>query len=591
MDKYCIIYARVSTASTNQRSSYEEQLANDDLSMFHSWAKSNGYKIYKESFSDIKSATTTNRPGFIKMLEFLGIDRRIYVDKERESKEEIIHFVPNEERIDFVQNTLHIDRVVCKNTARFSRNRDSDLIDILRNNGYYIYFLEERLDTKDLEDGQSDVIFNVIQSLDKSQSQDKSNKVITGLEQSIKRNHIRTCPRIYGFKMITKTETTPTRLIADKEEAKVIKRIFDLYTNENLGTRQIQKVLTSEGYLTRDGKPFGISSLKRILSNEKYCGYNNIEKKWSSGVVFNKTSPKQLYDYKIVPNEHIEPIISYEQFMLAQKICADRRANNSGEVRGRKPSKSPYWHKIKCGYCGKWYVVHDNTLVCPSKRRPPYESCGNKNVSNKMAEETFTELGKNFKKILYKQRVQLINNYLILLIYYFYRRNEEEPNRMKEIREELDKLKDRYDTKEKIRATTDSDILRSQLDRDLEIIILQTEVLEAEIRNYDIQKEEYKTIENQILKEINLLLKYQTKDTLTLEEVLRQDIYIEVADNDIFYCLGHKQYDKYLEDSADGLGLETYIKASFQTTKQQNEILTQIYNEKGIPNEERCFIM
>jgi hypothetical protein len=58
----------------------------------------------------------------------------------------------------------------------------------------------------------------------------------------------------------------------DEKEAEIVRYIYDLYLNENLGTMRIPFRLNEEGYHTRRGHRWGFNIVYNILSNSAYKG-------------------------------------------------------------------------------------------------------------------------------------------------------------------------------------------------------------------------------------------------------------------------------------------------------------------------------
>ena len=140
----CLVYGRVSTQSDTQSNSLMVQtMDSDDFSMFDDFKVRYAYETYS-IYSDDTSGTTHNRKGFQDMLYFLGIERKeITTDRKLPTGNVRIkkHYVydVNEDTVKYVRDVLKIDYVLCKNTSRWTRQGDFDLIQILRNNGIYIY--------------------------------------------------------------------------------------------------------------------------------------------------------------------------------------------------------------------------------------------------------------------------------------------------------------------------------------------------------------------------------------------------------------------------------------------------------------------
>ena len=75
-------------------------------------------------------------------------------------------------------------------------------------------------------------------------------------------------------------------LVINPEEAEVVKRIFDLRDN-GVVMMDIVETLNREGYKTRKGKPFVISTVQSILNNRKtyegFYHYGQDKEKWVKG--------------------------------------------------------------------------------------------------------------------------------------------------------------------------------------------------------------------------------------------------------------------------------------------------------------------
>ena len=58
----------------------------------------------------------------------------------------------------------------------------------------------------------------------------------------------------------------------DENTAPYVKRIFEMYTDENKTMAQIIRYLNEAGVKTSTGSPFNKSSISRILQSKKYIG-------------------------------------------------------------------------------------------------------------------------------------------------------------------------------------------------------------------------------------------------------------------------------------------------------------------------------
>ena len=101
----------------------------------------------------------------------------------------------------------------------------------------------------------------------------------------------------------------------DPERFRLVRKLFELYATGNYSLKDLRKLITSAGLLSRKGNMLSVSNIQSILSNSFYYG------------VFKYNG--ELYDGK-----H-EPMIAKKLFEACQKVMADRS-------RPKKPSKKEY---------------------------------------------------------------------------------------------------------------------------------------------------------------------------------------------------------------------------------------------------------
>jgi len=94
----------------------------------------------------------------------------------------------------------------------------------------------------------------------------------------------------------------------DKEKAKIVKQIFELYATRSYSMSNIADKLNSEGLRTQKGNLFSYSSIKTILSNRVYLG-----------LVY---SPRK--GYPELPGEH-PSLISEELFGAVSQVMQERQ--------------------------------------------------------------------------------------------------------------------------------------------------------------------------------------------------------------------------------------------------------------------------
>src|SRR5699024_4482525 len=201
-----------------------------------------------------------------------------------------------------------------------------------------------------------------------------------------------------------------------EDEAKIVRRIFDLYTEEERGSYEIAILLNRDGLKTTRGKDWTGSSVNRVLNNEKYKGtvilnrYSHTDLTGSHRRVIN---PKNEW---IIYEDAIPKIVSKEQFDKAQNIMRSRsrttrktEGSDKRQVRGRKKIKNVFHGKMYCHLCGADYVRSTTTKIRAGKRVKEYfymcrnrtpkraieEKCLNKGISHDVLVRELTILANN----------------------------------------------------------------------------------------------------------------------------------------------------------------------------------------------------
>ena len=135
----------------------------------------------------------------------------------------------------------------------------------------------------------------------------------------------------------------------NEEQAKIVKLIYKLF----LGGRSfyaITKELEKRGIKSPSGKDkWYISTVRSILTNEKYRGDALIQKEYTADFL-DKTRRKntgEIPQYYV--EEHHEAIIPPDLFDFVQSEIKRREQN------GKHSGVSIFANKVKCGYCGGWY--------------------------------------------------------------------------------------------------------------------------------------------------------------------------------------------------------------------------------------------
>lgn len=165
------------------------------------------------------------------------------------------------------------------------------------------------------------------------------------------------------------TKDAEGHLIIDPDQAEVVKRIYREYL-EGATLDGIAKGLEEDGILTGAGnKKWYTSTLRKILTNEKYIGDALLQKTCTIDVL-NKTRVKNngIAAQYYVEDDH-EAIIPKELYMRVQEEMV-RRRNVQERPNGKKSVYSCthcFSQIVVCGKCGDIFRrIHWNNHGCKS---------------------------------------------------------------------------------------------------------------------------------------------------------------------------------------------------------------------------------
>lgn len=225
MKRVCA-YCRVSTRSTDQENSFENQ-----KSYFERVIAENEEYEYAGIYADRGiSGTKLKRPQFDRLLTDAGLD------------------IAHEYKITAKPK---FDLILVKNTSRFARNVSVDVIlKALAKNNVYVYFLDLNKTTENSEDI---TYIQIFLTFDERESRDKSKKVLFGIEEGIRKGNIHSHGRLYGYVYHPKPEN---RLEILEKEAENVRMMFDLYVNQGFGFHRICNILKQKGIKSKTGKDF-----------------------------------------------------------------------------------------------------------------------------------------------------------------------------------------------------------------------------------------------------------------------------------------------------------------------------------------------
>lgn len=249
-----------------------------------------------------------------------------------------------------------IDMIITKSISRFSRNTVDCLnyVRMLRQLDVDVFFEEQGIHSKD---AGAEFYITIYGSIAQSESENISANVRWGIQQRAKDGKVHFAySRFLGYK-----EGPDGKPMIDEEQADIVKFIFNEYL---LGSSlaDIAKSLTAKGIKTPSGKSgWNGSTVRTILSNEKYKGDALLNKTYISDCISKKVKKnngeRPMY---YVENNH-PAIIDKDTFNRVQEELARRTSKRKVKQVGTKTEQGKYSSKyaltelLICGECGTPY--------------------------------------------------------------------------------------------------------------------------------------------------------------------------------------------------------------------------------------------
>lgn len=187
-------------------------------------------------------------------------------------------------------------------------------------------------------------------------------------------NYIGSSPP-YGYKKVKDGKNFTLEIIPD--EAEIVKRIFDMFVNERLGSAQICNILNGEGKRTLNGQFWKPDRIREMLHNPIYIGklrwnYRKTKKIYEDGKI-RESSPRNLGEDVIIADGKHPHIIDEEIFSQAQGLFKKPiKLTNNKELRNVFAGIS----HCECGYAmsyitdggrAKPRLCCNNRVNCPHK--------------------------------------------------------------------------------------------------------------------------------------------------------------------------------------------------------------------------------
>ncbi len=157
----------------------------------------------------------------------------------------------------------------------------------------------------------------------------------------------------YGYRRL-KLENQKGWTLEPDENAATVQLIYNLFTEEKLGCSKIANRLNALACPTQSGKSWIDSVVRGILTNPVYAGWirwgGRPQTKTASNGKIRKSRPRAAAENIILAKGLHHPIITQEQFDLAQKLFNNNRSPRGPQNNGLH---NPLVGLLTCVHCGK----------------------------------------------------------------------------------------------------------------------------------------------------------------------------------------------------------------------------------------------
>lgn len=312
LKKRVVVYARVSTRTSEQESSYDNQV-NELIKL----VKANPSYELVCVFADKESGRSSNRKSFLQMIELV--------------------------------RSGSVDLVITKAISRFGRNL-VDVVSLIREFKTYgcdIYFEKENLWT---HDANIELTLNILSAAAEEESRQVSSNTAWSFTKKM-RSGGNTTHKIYGYSI------EGDRYTIVPEQAIIVRQIFEWYVGGVTYASMIENLETMGVYSPSGNPRWYQTTIEDMLVNEKYIGDMLLRKfrhgrPRSSFVANAKGQVEQFY-----VRDHHEGIISKSLFDAAQELRKTRKAYYN--ALGSQATRNPYTRYFYCKGLGRFfsYVV------------------------------------------------------------------------------------------------------------------------------------------------------------------------------------------------------------------------------------------
>lgn len=345
--KKCYIYTRVSTAAQTEGFSLEAQ-----QERLYEYAEYRDLEIAGDYCDAGRSGKSIKgRPEFQRMMD------------------------------DIISQKDNISYVLVFKLSRFGRNAADVLksMQLLTDYGVDLVSVDDSIDSS-TQGGR--LTLTILSAVAEIERENITDQFMAGRLQKIRDGKWSGGSVPYGYRSVDR------ELTIDPYEAKIVRKIFDLYMQEDMGATSVAVTLNDEGYLRKenggaDQRPFTNDFIVNVLDNSLYCGKlvfgRRTNKKGPDGKLL-KPDPK----HAVMAQGVHETILTEEEWNAVQEK-RERLSKNNYEI--DDPERiSLLSGLVRCPMCGSGMIHTKNKRINRNHggyyKTIHYYACNNSRKSN-----------------------------------------------------------------------------------------------------------------------------------------------------------------------------------------------------------------
>lgn len=228
------------------------------------------------------------------------------------------------------------DLILTKEVTRFARNTLDSIsyTQKLLDNNVGVYFQSDNINTI-MPD--SELRLTIMASVAQDEVRKLSERVKFGFSRSIEKKRVLGNNNIFGYRK------DKTKLVIHEEEAKMIRELFEIYSQGEMGFYKIAEYFKQKGYKGKNGTPISSQTLRRIIRNPKYKGYYRTGTIKVVDYKLHKAQKMPKEEWKVFEcKENIPAIVSEELWEKCNNILEKKSASCLNRVENKDVFKSRY---------------------------------------------------------------------------------------------------------------------------------------------------------------------------------------------------------------------------------------------------------